>query len=90
MVNFAQEIYDAFELDRSVEVCLTKSADTAIPVIISLVPMETANPPDDAVPALGICLYVHIARCMLEIVCCFAIIIIIILFYIIISSNYRF
>ncbi len=57
LINFAQESYDAFELDRSVEVCLTKSADTAVPVTISLVPMETADPPDDAVPAIGMSVY---------------------------------
>lgn len=55
MVGFAQQGYEAFELDRSVEVCLTKSADTAFPITLTLVPMETTNDLPDNVIAAAIC-----------------------------------
>lgn len=53
MINFAAMSYEAFELNGSVEVCLTKNADTAFSFVVTIVAIETVNPPENAVPAVG-------------------------------------
>ena len=53
MVEFVSPSYEAFELERSVEVCLSKSADTALPFTVTVVPMETSDVQEGVFDARG-------------------------------------
>ncbi len=51
IVGFGRSSYEAFELNRIVEICLTKSVDTAFPITLTVVPVETVDLPDNVIAA---------------------------------------
>jgi len=54
MIEFVSSSYQGFELERSVEVCLSKSLQTTVPVTVTVVPVEAQDNLEQlAFPATG-------------------------------------